>query len=299
MCGITGILFPTPGHNKNLSAETRAMTSALTHRGPDDRGYWQDEHAGLYFGHQRLAIIDLSVEGQQPMLSRAGRFVLAYNGEIYNFPELRQDLEKAGVVFRGHSDTEVLLAAIETWGLQTSINRCVGMFAFALWDRQERVLSLVRDRLGIKPLYYGLHSGGLLFGSELKALTAASFFHRGIDHSVVPLYLRYNYIPDPYTIWKNTYKLEPGTILQIEADKWKSTGIEPGTEGVQKTVYWSAREKVLSGVRNPLGSSAAEAVELLEGQLREAVRDRMIADVPLGAFLSGGVDSSTVVALMQ
>jgi asparagine synthase (glutamine-hydrolysing) len=299
MCGITGILLPQRSHKVNLSDELHAMTAALNHRGPDDRGYWQDEHAGLYFGHQRLAIIDLSVEGQQPMLSPTGRYVLAYNGEIYNFPELRRDLEEAGVVFRGHSDTEVLLAAIEAWGLEASIARCVGMFAFSLWDRQERVLSLVRDRLGIKPLYYGLHDGGLLFGSELKALTAASFFHKEIDHSVVPLYLRYNYIPEPYTIWKNTYKLEPGSILQIDADKWRSTGIEPGVDGVKKVVYWSAREKVVAGVRNPLRSSTEAVVELLEGQLLEAVRDRMIADVPLGAFLSGGVDSSAVVALMQ
>jgi asparagine synthase (glutamine-hydrolysing) len=275
------------------------MTDVMTHRGPDDRGVWSDPAAGVYLGQRRLAIIDLSEEGRQPMISPSGRYVIAYNGEIYNFPEIRRDLEKLQVPFRGHSDTEVFLAAVEQWGLDEGLRRSVGMFAFALWDRQERQLVLARDRLGIKPLYYGVHGGALAFGSELKALTAASFFQKEMDPGVLPLYLRYNYIPEPYTIWRNTFKLEPGTYLRVHAERWSGAEIREGASGIEKKIYWSAREIALRGTREPLDVGEREAVDLLEAQLKTAVRDRMVADVPLGAFLSGGVDSSTVVALMQ
>jgi len=331
MCGITGMLFPTgrggklsksgsggapaglnkspagsgPSSADSLRSELDRMTDALTHRGPDDRGIWTDPEAGIYLGQRRLSIIDLSAAGHQPMESSSGRYLLVYNGEIYNFAEIRRELETNKVPFRGHSDTEVLLEAIEVWGLEESLDRCVGMFVFALWDRQERELILVRDRLGIKPLYYGVHRGGLLFGSELKTLTAASFFQREMDHAVLPLYLRYNYIPEPYTVWRNTYKLEPGTYLKIRAAVWdgdfplEEDGTWKNTAGVERKTYWSARDVALRGSAEPLEVSGREAVDLLEKQLRTAVGDRMVADVPLGAFLSGGVDSSTVVALMQ
>ena len=319
MCGITGMLFPRRGGNEagggrhadrntgEILRDLDMMTDSLVHRGPDDRGTWYDPEAGAYLGQRRLAIIDLTEEGRQPMISPSGRFVIAYNGEMYNFAELRRDLEKNGVPFRGHSDTEVLLAAVEQWGLEKSLDRAVGMFAFALWDRRERTLTLVRDRLGIKPLYYGVHRGVLIFGSELKALTAASFFQKEMAADVLPLYLRYNYIPEPYTIWRNTWKLEPGTYVKIHAGRWDGacpggeTGGEPGAEtaGVERRVYWSARAAALNGAAAPLDIGEKEAVDLLEQQLLTAVGDRMVADVPLGAFLSGGVDSSTVVALMQ
>jgi len=313
MCGITGMLFPVgrvpaagkqqtgpcSGTAEHIESDLNRMTDALVHRGPDARGTWSDSGAGIFLGQRRLAIIDLSEEGRQPMFSPSGRFVIVYNGEIYNFPELRKDLEKEGLPFRGHSDTEVLLGAIETWGLKRSLERSVGMFAFALWDRQERELTLVRDRLGIKPLYYGIHGGGLIFGSELKALKSASFFRPEMDESVLPLYLRYNYIPQPYTIWKNTWKLEPGTFIRIKAALWKGTDLDEGSPGISRERYWSARDVALAGSEKPLELGPEEAVDLLEDQLRIAVGDRMVADVPLGAFLSGGVDSSTVVALMQ
>lgn len=300
MCGITGMLFPDGTGGARESVDTvrqdlAAMTNAITHRGPDDSSSWSDAENGLFLGHQRLAIIDLSVEGRQPMLSASGRYVIVYNGEIYNFAEMQQELKQRGAKFRGHSDTEVLLAAIEEWGLEESIRRSVGMFAFAIYDRRNQELVLVRDRLGIKPLYYGIHRGVLLFGSELKALTASAYFSKEINTEVIPQYLRYNYIPEPHTIWRSTYKLEPGHVLRISADRWKGSE----TEGIEKQEYWSARRVALSGVQQPLQVDAQEAVDLLDAQLSRAVHDRMVADVPLGAFLSGGVDSSTVVALMQ
>lgn len=301
MCGLTGLLFPrgTARPLDTVKSDLSAMTKAVTHRGPDDSGSWIDPEAGVFLGHQRLSIIDLSVEGRQPMVSASGRYVIAYNGEIYNFMEMQRELEKNSVSFRGHSDTEVLLAAIEQWGFEESLKRCNGMFAFALWDRQNRELSLVRDRIGIKPMYYGIHQGILLFGSELKSLTSSSYFQREMNTAVLPLYLRYKYIPEPHTIWLHTYKLEPGCFLKIKVEKWKGEDFSEETPGVQKGAYWSARQVAMRGAENPLQIGAQEAVELLDEQLRSAVSDRMVADVPIGAFLSGGVDSSAVVALMQ
>ena len=303
MCGITGMLYPPDRiyPEKDILQDLEVMTDTLAHRGPDDRGVWNDSGSGIYLGQRRLSIIDLSARGRQPMVSASGRFVISYNGEIYNFAELQRGLGKSGVSFRGHSDTEVLLAAIDEWGLEDSLLRSNGMFAFALWDRQEHELILARDRLGIKPLYYGIHKGVFIFGSELKALSASSLFHGEMNKAVIPMYLRYNYVPEPYTIWENTYKLEPGSFLKISAYEWRE-GKDPDSDnypGMEKHTYWSARDIALGGSAALPHIGAEEAVDLLEDQLRAAVSDRMVSDVPLGAFLSGGVDSSTIVALMQ
>lgn len=289
MCGITGF-FGSVRRKKadELSITVARMAATLHHRGPDDGGVWVDAETGIALGHRRLSIVDLSPEGHQPMLSAGGRYVIVYNGEVYNFMDLRRRLESQGCRFRGHSDTEVMLAAIEQWGLEEAVRRFVGMFAFALWDRKEHVLHLVRDRLGIKPLYYGWMGKTLLFGSELKALRAHPDFEGRIDRNALALFLRHNYIPAPYCIYQGIYKLPPGCMLSIN-----------GYSTPMPVPYWSAREVVQRGSADHFDGSEDEAADQLEILLTEAVRLRMVADVPLGAFLSGGVDSSTVVALMQ
>jgi asparagine synthase (glutamine-hydrolysing) len=264
------------------------MSDAIPHRGPDDDGLWVEPKVGLALGHRRLSIIDLSPEGHQPMTSDGGRYVIAFNGEVYNFRELRKELN--GYSWRGHSDTEVMLAAIETWGLEGAVKRFIGMFAFALWDRKERLLHLVRDRLGIKPMYYGWSGEAFLFGSELKALRAHPEFKADIDRDALALLMRHNAIPAPFSIYEGVYKLPPGTILTLSSSTQSHSAPVP---------YWSAKEVAERGVAAPFAYTDVEAVEQLDTLLREAVRLRMVADVPLGAFLSGGVDSSTVVALMQ
>ncbi len=297
-------------------AVCREMTDCLTHRGPDDGGIWADPKGDLLLGHRRLAIIDLSPEGRQPMTSRSGRFVIAYNGEIYNFAELRRRLEGGGVRFHGHSDTEVLLEAAEAWGIDEALRACVGMFVFALWDRSERRLYLGRDRLGIKPLFIGTargrngsrgpHGAGggpaggsgphppLIFSSELKSFLVHPGFRREIREDVLPLYLRYNYIPSPHSVYRDAKKVLPGTYLTVDAERWNGD-----LDSLQEVRYWSARKTALAGLEAPLDLPDEEAVDLLEEVLATAVRDRLVSDVPLGAFLSGGVDSSTVVSLMQ
>src|SRR5215211_729767 len=288
MCGIAGFL--RPGGTRGEPERTiRQMTDTLIHRGPDDGGVWEDIRVGIALGNRRLAIVDLSPEGHQPMCSASGRYVLAFNGEIYNFWVLREELEGRGHPFRGHSDTEVMLAAFTEWGIEGALERFNGMFAFALWDREERSLHLARDRMGEKPLYYGRMGDVLLFGSELKALRAHPRFKGAVSRDALALYLRHNYIPAPYTIYEGIRKLPPGTRLTID-----EAGNAPGP-----VPYWSAREAAERGVANPFGGSEAEAVDELDGLLRDSIGMRMIADVPLGAFLSGGIDSSTVVALMQ
>ncbi|HZB84866.1 MAG TPA: asparagine synthase (glutamine-hydrolyzing) [Rubrobacteraceae bacterium] len=288
MCGIAGFL--SPGGTREEAGQTmRGMINTLVHRGPDDGGVWEDARAGIALGNRRLSIVDLSPEGHQPMHSASGRYVLAFNGEIYNFWALREELEGLGHRFRGHSDTEVMLAAFTQWSLERALERFNGMFAFALWDREERCLHLARDRLGEKPLYYGWMGGAFLFGSELKALRAYPHFKGEISRDALTLYLRHNYIPVPYTIYEGISKLPPGTQMSIDA---AGNSSEP-------TPYWSAKEAAEYGVANPFRGSEAEAADELDGLLRDSVRLRMVADVPLGAFLSGGVDSSTVVALMQ
>jgi asparagine synthase (glutamine-hydrolysing) len=268
------------------------MADAITHRGPDDSGVWMDEAAGVALAHRRLSILDLSPAGHQPMLSASGRYVIAFNGEIYNHLELREAL--TGIAWRGHSDTETLLAAFERWGIETTLKKSVGMFAIALWDRETHILTLARDRLGEKPLYYGWQNGVLLFGSELKALKAHPAFAGDIDRNALTLFLRHNYIPAPYSIYRDIHKLLPGTYWQIGRDALAAQR----TQGELK-IYWSAREVAEAGQRNLFRGGDAEAVAELERLLGQAVGGQMVADVPLGAFLSGGVDSSTVVALMQ
>src|SRR5438552_14150095 len=290
MCGIVGIFQACP-----LGHETRdrllAMKQRLRHRGPDDGDVWISEESGIGLGHRRLSILDLSSAGHQPMHSASGRYVVTYNGEIYNFQSLRRELEAAGQKFRGYSDTEVLLAAVTEWGLEKAVGRFNGMFAFALWDREAHSLHLCRDRIGEKPLYYGWMGRTFLFASELKAVLAHPACKTEVDRNALALYLRYNYVPAPYSIYKGLSKLPPGTMLTINARSIQ-TDQTPVT-------YWSAREVAEQGVREVFPGLEEEAAAQLEVLLRDAIKLRMVADVPLGAFLSGGIDSSTVVALMQ
>ncbi len=293
MCGLTGFLDTKASLDcDTLRSLVTRMSETLLHRGPDDGGEWSDAETGIALGFRRLAIVDLSPAGHQPMLSATGRYVIAFNGEVYNFGAIRAELETAGLAppFRGGSDTEVMLAAIEAWGLEKAVCRFIGMFAFALWDRTERTLHLVRDRLGVKPLYYGWAGKTLLFGSELKALRAHPAFHAPIDRNALALMLRYDYIPAPYSIYQGFRKLPPASILSIPLDKPAETALVP---------YWSAKAVAESGVLAPFTGTDAEATEHLDKLLRDSIGLRMIADVPLGVFLSGGIDSSTVVALMQ
>lgn len=295
MCGICGWI--DYGYSENYSqrddyrSTLERMTDALIIRGPDSSGIWFDEAAGIALGHRRLAIVDLSPEGHQPMQSANDRYTISFNGEIYNFLELRRELEKLGYGFRGSSDTEVMLAAICEWGLEPAVRRFRGMFAFALWDRQERVLHLGRDRLGEKPLYYGWSGDVFLFASELKALRPHPQWQGNIDRDALALLLKYNYIPSPYSIYEGIYKLPPATLLTI-SPRDKHSRPKP-------IAYWSLEEIAASGVAHPLINSEAEAIEQLDSLLRETIGQQMVADVPLGALLSGGIDSATVVALMQ
>lgn len=291
MCGIAGFLSPAAIDSLYAHAALHAMTDVLTHRGPDDGGRWVDPDAGIALGHRRLSIVDLSPNGHQPMHSASGRWVISYNGEIYNFQELRRDLVARGCKFRGHCDTEVLLSAVETWGVNGALQRFNGMFAFALWDRHDRVLHLVRDRPGEKPLYYGWMGDTLLFASELKSLRAHGAFQPEIDRNAVALFLRLAYIPAPHSIFRGVYKLTPGTVLSIPAAR---IGNRPSPKP-----YWSALDTVERARSNPFTGTVDDAVEQLDELLRDAVKMRMEADVPLGAFLSGGIDSSTVVSMMQ
>ena len=294
MCGIAGFVETRSRRSATDSAELVAvMGAALKHRGPDDAGVWTDNESGIAFGHSRLSIIDLSPEGHQPMTSGCGRYVISYNGEIYNFPQIRRDLEELGEEFRGHSDTEVLLTAISRWGLLAALERSNGMFAFSLWDRRERVLHLCRDRLGQKPLYYGWAGPTFIFGSELKALVAHPDFEGSVDRGALTLFLRHGQVPSPHSIYQGIRKLPPGTLLSLPLDDLERGEIEAPRP------YWSAREAAEAGLADPFTGDAQEAVTLLGDLLGDAVRQCMVSDVPLGAFLSGGIDSSTVVALMQ
>ena len=292
MCGITGFWDARCGSDAaDLQATVQRMALTIQHRGPDDSGEWVDAEAGLALGFRRLAIVDLSPTGRQPMLSADGRYVIVFNGEVYNFIELRAELSALGHSFRGTSDTEVMLAAVCQWGLKTAVSRFNGMFAFALWDRQQRCLHLVRDRIGIKPLYYGWSGGVFLFGSELKPMRSHPAFAAEINRDALALYLRHNYIPEPYSIYQHIHKLPPGSFLTIGQAEL-NTPFTPQS-------YWSARQMAEQGMANPIQANDAEAVAALDTLLRDSIQQRMIADVPLGAFLSGGVDSSTVVAIMQ
>lgn len=282
------------------------MAGSIAHRGPDDYGIWADESTGIGFAHRRLSILDLSPQGRQPMHSADGRFVICFNGEIYNHADIRAELEQRGCVpdggWRGHSDTEILLQAFVTWGLESTINRSVGMFAFALWDRKDRQLHLVRDRFGEKPLYYGWAGSDLVFGSELKALRCHPAFDRTIDRTALKSFAARTYIPAPRSIYRNAFKLPPGTILTLSAASLAERFRNPpevGNSGpVQLQPYWSYRDIVLQGLADPINDEV-EAVNGLEQALATAIKGQSFADVPVGAFLSGGIDSSTIVALYQ
>ena len=289
MCGFAGFVDRTGRWSpESLSASARAMAATLAHRGPDSAGDWVDAAAGVAIGHRRLAILELSDKGHQPMASPSGRYVIAYNGEVYNFRELRAELEAAGERFRGHSDTEVVLAAIERWGLAAALARFVGMFAFALWDTAERRLHLVRDRLGIKPLYWGRVGSALVFASELGALRAHPEFVAEIDREALALYVAHNCVPGPWSIYRGVSKLPPGAILS-----YRDGDPEPSIER-----YWSLEAVAGRGLEEPYRGAEGEAAEELAALLEEAVRCRLVSDVPLGVFLSGGTDSSLVTALM-
>jgi asparagine synthase (glutamine-hydrolysing) len=289
MCGIAGFIGAKPniaGGDIGSIAET--MAKSIAYRGPDDQGIWIDHESEAALVHRRLSIIDLSAAGHQPMLSADERYVISYNGEVYSFQPIAAELAARGQTFRGHSDTEVILESFAVNGIEATLKRMIGMFAIALWDRRDRTLTLMRDRLGIKPLYWAKFGNTFMFGSELKALRAHPGWTPRIDQSAVALFMRHNYIPAPRTIYEGVHKLEPGTMLVLP---WQS---EP-----KISRFWDARSVARNGTRNLAEGSDAELTEQLESLLKDAVGRRMIADVPLGAFLSGGVDSSTVVALMQ
>lgn len=291
MCGLAGFVDRRPARAFEAAAladQARRMAHSLKHRGPDDSGTWVDALAGVGMGHQRLSIIDLSIQGAQPMQSGNGRYVIAYNGEIYNFRELRQELEKRGHVFRGHSDTEAIAEGFACWGISETVRRLLGMFAIAVWDQQTRSLTLIRDRMGVKPLYWSAQGGLFLFASELKALHRFDGFRPRINHAAVGEMISYSYIAAPYSIYHGVHKLMPGTLLHLAQD---------GQIRIEK--YWDLGQVVRDGRASMLECDATESMERLEALLKDAVSRRMVADTSLGAFLSGGVDSSLVTALMQ
>jgi asparagine synthase (glutamine-hydrolysing) len=291
MCGIAGIA--TWRNESALAGEIVRMTTTLIHRGPDDAGLWCDDEAGIGLGQRRLSIIDLSPQGHQPMTSASGRFVLSFNGEIYSHAQMRAELEAAGLepAWRGRSDTEVLLACVEAWGIAGALDRAVGMFAISLWDRETRTLTLARDRLGEKPLYYGEVGGRLLFASELKALQAVSGDALRIDPDALAEFMRFGYVPAPMAIYRGIRKLPAGHWLQLR--RVSDANAEPQP-------FWDVGGPQCEGLRDELTQADdSKLIDLVEQRLTEAVRLQMSSDVPLGAFLSGGVDSSTVVALMQ
>ena len=302
MCGIAGI-FSTDGVDRDLLSQ---MAGTLVHRGPDDQHIWADASAGIGFAHRRLSILDLSPEGRQPMQSADERYVICFNGEIYNHRQILAELEQSGLApesgWRGHSDTEILLQAFVAWGVEAAISKAVGMFALALWDRKERQLHLARDRFGEKPLYYGWAGRDLLFGSELKALRCHPRFDPTINRTALKAFASRTYVPAPLSIYRTIYKLLPGSILTLSAAALQRPGTQPQVEGGsgpwQLRRYWNYRDVVRNGLANPIADKV-EAIDLLEQALSQAIEGQSFADVPVGAFLSGGIDSSTIVALYQ
>jgi asparagine synthase (glutamine-hydrolysing) len=290
MCGLAGFFWKKNQRADEMRAIASRMADAIVHRGPDDSGVWVDSTAGIGLGFRRLAIVDLSAHGHQPMRSQSGRFIIVFNGEVYNHRSLRQELESSGCGFKGHSDTEVILAAFEQWGIEGAARRFIGMFAIAVWDTSRRELSLIRDRLGIKPLFVYHRDGLVSFGSELKALLVGPEFDRTLDTSALTSYLRYLYVPAPQSIFRHVVKLSPGHILTVA---------DPTAALPASVPFWSVEKAARDGQAAQFSGGDEEAVAELETLLGNAVRLRMQADVPLGALLSGGIDSSTVVALMQ
>jgi asparagine synthase (glutamine-hydrolysing) len=295
MCGFVGFIGNGNRSNAELQATISGMGNTLIHRGPDDQGFWNDKDAQIVLAHQRLSVVDLSEAGSQPMLSKSGRFVLAFNGEIYNHLELRKFLEQSNELdskqlsWRGHSDTETLLAALDHWGLERTLRQLNGMFSFAVWDRKDRNLYLARDRFGEKPLYYGRLHDSFVFGSELKALVLHPQWHGVIDRDALALFMRYNNVPSPHTIYKGIKKLLPGNYIMVS---------NQGRTVNAPVCYWSLQEVAYRGAAGRKGS-AGELIDELDLLLRDAVRLRMLSDVPVGAFLSGGYDSTMIVAQMQ
>ncbi len=307
MCGLAGFLSASDTISASAwSSVLTEMGNAIRHRGPDDNGVWCDVDSGIGMSHRRLSILDLSPAGHQPMVSASGRFVTVFNGEIYNHLDLRRDLEaklaldtfdssanraqnNSNLTWRGHSDTETLLVGFDEWGITETIKKTLGMFAIAVWDKQDRTLTLARDRMGEKPLYYGWQGNTFLFGSELKALKVHPDFQGAIDRDAIALLMSHNYIPAPYSIYQNIKKLIPGSILNVSLQNREA----------QLMRYWDARNVVANGFEYPFSGTPEEAVDALDKLLADAVGKQMMADVPLGAFLSGGIDSSTIVALMQ
>ncbi len=291
MCGLAGLWRAGGATRDELREGACRMIAPLAHRGPDDEGVWVDEAAGVALGFRRLAIVDLSPLGHQPMRSPSGRFTMVFNGEVYNAAAIARELGRVGFRFRGHSDTEVMLAAFEHWGLKPALERFVGMFAIALWDARERRLHLMRDRLGKKPLFVWQGSGMIAFASELKALMALPAFPREIDTTALSAYLRFFYVPAPHSIFRGTRKVRPGAILTID---------EPSVPLPEDSLYWSARDAQAAAAADSFMGSDAEAIDETERLLGEATAMRAgHSDVPVGAFLSGGIDSTAVVALMQ
>jgi asparagine synthase (glutamine-hydrolysing) len=299
MCGIAGLL----SSGRVDPALLTQFAEALHHRGPDDQGVWFDQEAGIGLAHRRLSIVDLSPSGHQPMHSRDGRWVLSYNGEIYNHAELRTELDPGRALpWRGHSDTETLLECISAWGLEPALRKSIGMFALALWDRRERRLHLARDRFGEKPLYYGWVGGDFVFGSELKAIRRKPGFSNPVNREALQALASRAYIPAALTIYEQLYKLLPGHMLSIDAERRPaprtSAPLAGTSDGLSLQPYWSYLEVVENGLANPF-TREEEALEALDESLSRAIRGQAVADVPVGAFLSGGIDSSTVVALYQ
>lgn len=292
MCGLCGILSPGK-FTEEQKDELQRMSSALEHRGPDDSGTWFDLDSGIGLAHQRLSILDLSTSGRQPMLSASRRFVIAFNGEIYNYLELSKELRDEGCsAIHGESDTSVLIAAFDFWGIQKTLARLIGMFAIALWDREESKLYLIRDRMGEKPLYYGYINGEFVFSSELSSFQARSNFPLSVDRDALALFMRYLYVPAPYSIYKGINKLEPGKILTCSIDDAQRVSFKQET-------YWDVSQFLVDDESQNAQYDKSQTIDAYNDLLRQAVKSQMRSDVPLGAFLSGGIDSSTIVALMQ
>lgn len=289
MCGIAGFWQFKENNRETLKDIITKMTKTLTYRGPDDAGFYVKENLGIALGHRRLSVLDLSPLGHQPMESFNGRYVVVFNGEIYNYRELRKELtSNFNINFKSNSDTEVILAGFEIWGIEKTLRKTNGMFAFALWDKEEKKLYLVRDRIGIKPLYYGIQNNNLFFASELKAIRANRYFKPEIDKNALFLFFRHNYISAPYSIYKDIKKLKPGHYVVIDRNM-----------KVNILCYWDIKKITEEGIKYPISLTEKEAINELEKILLDSIKKRMIVDVPLGAFLSGGIDSSTIVALMQ
>jgi asparagine synthase (glutamine-hydrolysing) len=290
MCGIVGYLTKPDDINHEVC---NSMNNTMSHRGPDNQGIWLDESAGIALGHRRLSILDLSSSGNQPMVSKSGRYVITYNGELYNYNNIYEELKNIGLNINSNSDTRVLIEAINIWGIESTLNKVVGMFAFALWDKKQRILTLARDRMGEKPLYYGWQGNSFLFGSELKSFKAHPHFGNKINRQSIQLFLKNNCIPAPFTIYSDIKKLLPGHFLQVQYSK------NSKAKDYTLTSYWSIYQKLYEGIDSPYTGNTHSAIDKLEDLLIQSIKQQMISDVPLGAFLSGGIDSTLIVSMMQ